>query len=95
MVASSWNWRLPIIAFVGAGAGTYLASEGMPTVTLSNDLNPACNIKGNISINTGQRIYHMPGDKFYSATIIRPEYGEKWFCTEYEAVAAGWTRARR
>ncbi|MEI9430304.1 hypothetical protein O7B34_21630 [Mesorhizobium sp. Cs1299R1N3] len=67
----------------------------MPTVTLSNDLNPACNIKGNISINTGQRIYHMPGDKFYSATIIRPEYGEKWFCTEYEAVAAGWTRARR
>ncbi|MEI9417574.1 sunset domain-containing protein [Mesorhizobium sp. Cs1321R2N1] len=92
---SSWNWRLPIIAFVGAGAGTYVVSVGLPALTLPKAINPTCSIKGNISINTGERIYHMPGDKFYSETIIRPEYGEKWFCSEYEAMAAGWRRARR
>ncbi|WP_245266176.1 hypothetical protein [Mesorhizobium sp. L103C119B0] len=89
------NLFVPVMAFVGAGAGTYVASEGLPAMTLPNALNPACNIKGNVSINTGALIYHMPGDKFYSATIIRPEYGERWFCSEYEAQAAGWRRARR
>ncbi|TPM11516.1 hypothetical protein FJ960_01880 [Mesorhizobium sp. B2-3-11] len=91
----SWHWQLPVIAFLGAGAATYVASEGLPAITVPNALNPACNIKGNISINSGQRIYHMPGDKFYSETIIRPEYGERWFCSQQEAQAAGWTRARR
>ncbi|WP_081732425.1 hypothetical protein [Mesorhizobium sp. L103C119B0] len=86
---------MPIIAFFGAGAATYVASEGLPALTFPNNLNPACNIKGNVSINTGERIYHMPGDKFYAATIIRPEYGETWFCSEAEARAAGWRHARR
>lgn len=54
-----------------------------------------CDIKGNISINSGQHIYHVPGQMFYSETIIRPEYGERWFCSEAEAIAAGWHRARR
>jgi hypothetical protein len=54
-----------------------------------------CDIKGNISINSGERIYHVPGQMFYSDTIIRPEYGERWFCTEQEAIAAGWHKARR
>jgi hypothetical protein len=54
-----------------------------------------CDIKGNISINSGERIYHVPGQMFYSETIIRPEYGERWFCTEQEAIAAGWRKARR
>jgi hypothetical protein len=92
---SSWNWRLPLTAFFGAGAATYVVSEGVPVLTLPITLNPACKIKGNVSINTGQRIYHVPGDKFYSETVIRPEYGESWFCSEEEARAAGWTRARR
>lgn len=52
-------------------------------------------IKGNISINTGEKIYHVPGGQFYDATIIRPEYGERWFCTEEEAVAAGWRKSER
>ncbi|WP_051442633.1 hypothetical protein [Mesorhizobium sp. WSM3626] len=93
MAASPWTWQLPLVTFLSAGAATYVASTGLPA--LPNSLNPACNIKGNVSINTGQRIYHTPGDKFYAATIIRPEYGEAWFCSEDEARAAGWTRARR
>lgn len=52
-----------------------------------------CNIKGNVSINSGQRIYHTPGQKYYSQTIIRPEYGERYFCSEAEARAAGWRRS--
>ena len=54
----------------------------------------ACNIKGNISI-TGERIYHVPGGQFYSQTIVNPRRGERWFCSEQEARAAGWRRSRR
>jgi len=56
---------------------------------------PACNIKGNVSINTGERIYHVPGQKFYIPTKISPQYGERWFCTEAEARAAGWRKSKR
>lgn len=45
----------------------------------------ACQIKGNISINSGERIFHVPGQKFYSYTRISPAYGECWFCSEFEA----------
>ena len=54
----------------------------------------ACNIKGNIS-NTGERIYHVPGGAFYAATVVNPRAGERWFCSEDEARAAGWRRSRR
>ena len=54
-----------------------------------------CNIKGNISINTGEHIYHVPGQKFYAATRINSRYGERWFCSEDEARRAGWRKARR
>jgi hypothetical protein len=52
-----------------------------------------CVIKGNVSIGTGERIYHMPGQQYYDQTVISPEYGERWFCSEQEAQAAGWRRA--
>lgn len=52
-----------------------------------------CNIKGNISYNTGEKIYHVPGQEYYNETVISPEYGERWFCSEEEARAAGWRRA--
>jgi endonuclease YncB( thermonuclease family) len=55
---------------------------------------PACAIKGNINAK-GRRIYHMPGQADYDRTSIRPEQGERWFCSEAEARAAGWRRARR
>ncbi len=54
---------------------------------------PACRIKGNISKN-GQ-IYHLPGQAFYERTGINEARGERWFCAEAEARAAGWRRARR
>lgn len=54
-----------------------------------------CNIKGNVSQNSGNRIYHVPGGARYEDTRIMPEYGERWFCSEAEARAAGWVKARR
>ena len=56
---------------------------------------PGCSIKGNISYKTGERIYHLPWQHFYGKTKINPDYGERWFCTEEEAVANGWRRSQR
>lgn len=58
-------------------------------------LKPGCNIKGNISLNTGERIYHVPGGYHYTPTRIDLIKGERWFCSETEARAAGWRRSRR
>lgn len=54
-----------------------------------------CNIKGNISVDTGERIYHVPGQKYYRETIISTGKGERWFCSEEEARRAGWRKAKR
>lgn len=56
---------------------------------------PGCNIKGNISIKTKEKIYHMIGQQNYEQTVISPENGERWFCTEEEAIANGWRKAKR
>jgi hypothetical protein len=52
-----------------------------------------CLIKGNISQTTGDRIYHVPGQKYYEATQIDPSAGERWFCSEDEAKRAGWRKS--
>lgn len=56
-------------------------------------VDPNCVIKGNTS--KSGRIYHVPGQEFYAATQINRAKGERWFCSEREARAAGWRRARR
>ncbi len=53
-----------------------------------------CDIKGNIG-GSGKRIYHMPGGRYYGGTRIDTSRGERWFCTESEARAAGWRRSRQ
>jgi len=44
--------------------------------------------KGNIG-DSG-KIFHIPGSKWYSKTKINKSKGERWFCFEAEAKAAGW-----
>ena len=56
--------------------------------------NQPCRIKGNIS-RSGERIYHVPGGRWYDRTKISPSKGERWFCSEEEAQAAGWRRAKQ
>ncbi|TMV92677.1 thermonuclease family protein [Thioclava sp. BHET1] len=50
-----------------------------------------CAIKGNISARG--HLYHLPGTRSYAATRINPKRGERWFCSEAAARAAGWRRA--
>ncbi len=52
-----------------------------------------CRIKGNIN-GKGAKIYHVPGDVNYEGTRIDTGRGERWFCTEEEARAAGWRAVR-
>lgn len=51
-----------------------------------------CPIKGNISANG--RIYHAPWSKWYSRTRINTSKGERWFCSEADALQAGWRAPR-
>lgn len=47
-----------------------------------------CAIKGNITGNG--RIYHMPWSPWYKRVRINTRKGERWFCSERDAKAAGW-----
>ena len=87
-----------------AGSSTLARNTGAKTVTVTRDtpaksswlpniVNPDCEIKGNIS-RGGERIYHVPGQDYYAKTRISPTKGERWFCSEAEARAAGWRKAR-
>ena len=79
-----------VAAFSAPAIFTTVAPQVLPALTQAAD----CNIKGNVSINTGERIYHVPGQTYYVETKISPSYGERWFCTEAEAQAAGWRKSR-
>lgn len=49
-----------------------------------------CPIKGQVSRN--ERTYVVPWQPSYTRVRIRQDKGERWFCTEQEAQAAGWKR---
>jgi endonuclease YncB( thermonuclease family) len=52
-----------------------------------------CLIKGNIN-SKGEHIYHMPEQRYYNVTVIDPTKGERMFCTEKEALDAGWRKSK-
>lgn len=52
-----------------------------------------CVVKGNISVNSGRKLYHVPGMEDYEITTINESQGERWFCTEADAIANGWVKA--
>ena len=74
-----WDWR--------KGNRLKAATRDAPSVAARD--RSACRIKGNISHNSGRRIYHVPGDRDYERTRISRSRGERYFCTETEARAAG------
>lgn len=51
-----------------------------------------CAIKGNVSENG--KVYHLPWNKSYAKTKVDLKRGERWFCDEKQALAAGWRPAR-
>jgi endonuclease YncB( thermonuclease family) len=48
-----------------------------------------CPIKGNIN-RQGEKIYHTPWSRWYDRVQIDESQGQRWFCDESEAQAAGW-----
>jgi endonuclease YncB( thermonuclease family) len=52
-----------------------------------------CPIKGQVS--SGSRIYVLPWSPGYQRIQVRTARGERWFCSEQEAQAAGWRPAER
>jgi micrococcal nuclease len=63
-----------------------------PTIEVQKTPEGGCDIKGNIS-TSGEKIYHLPGCEYYTRTQIDESRGERWFCSEEEAQAAGWRKA--
>ena len=53
-------------------------------------MQPSCQIKGNIDAQ-GRRVFYMPHDPYYSQVVISEE-GERLFCSEKDAMAAGFIR---
>jgi endonuclease YncB( thermonuclease family) len=79
-----WEWR----------AARRQQPETAPAAAVTTSSSSgACDIKGNVS-RKGERIYHVPGQKWYSRTRITTSKGERWFCSEQEARAAGWRRSK-
>jgi len=58
---------------------------------MENLKNPKCNIKGNTT--SEKKFYRLPNCGKYSNTKIQLHLGDKWFCTEKEALAAGFTKS--
>lgn len=54
---------------------------------------PSCTIKGNISEKAYGRQYFTPGCPNYKRIKVDTRKGEAYFCSEEEAVAAGFTRS--
>lgn len=95
--SSRWNGLLILVVMAVVFSGTYtyggvalsavsgLSSIPVPGIT--------CRIKGNIS-KSGEKIYHKPGQKYFSQTRIAVWRGERYFCSEADARRAGWRRSR-
>jgi len=81
----------------GVWQGIFIAPwdwrSGQRRVENSKTATSGCVIKGNIN-SKGVRIYHTPSSAWYSRTKVSPEKGERWFCSEKEARAAGWRAPR-
>ncbi|MEI7604453.1 MAG: thermonuclease family protein [bacterium] len=68
---------------------TVVADPSLGLETESAD----CKIKGNIN-SSGDKIYHMVGQKYYNSTIVEPEKGERWFCNEQDAQKQGYRKSK-
>ncbi len=88
----------PVVLLLGGAAGIGYSADAMlaavPVSFTTDKLGFDCRIKGNVSIDSGERIFHVPGQRYYDQTVIRSEFGERWFCSEGDATRAGWRRSR-
>jgi endonuclease YncB( thermonuclease family) len=80
-----WDWR--------KGKRDSNTPSPIPETKASSTRQADCTIKGNIN-QKGNRIYHVQGSRDYERTVLNEAAGERWFCSEREAQAAGWRGKR-
>jgi endonuclease YncB( thermonuclease family) len=56
--------------------------------------NPKCSIKGNDDEYKKQKVYFTQSCGFYTLVDVQLYRGDAWFCTEAEAIKAGFTKAQ-
>jgi hypothetical protein len=91
-----WDWRhrdkdtiiLGALSVPVTAQAQLLAPASSATAPSSQ-----CIIKGNVN-RKGERIYHMPGQIGYAKVDMR-DAQKRWFCSEDEAITAGWRPAKR
>jgi endonuclease YncB( thermonuclease family) len=66
-----WEWRAQRRPGGGAAAGHVRSLS-----TTSENHRSGCNIKGNVN-SKGERIYHVPGSRYYASTVIDTAHSER------------------
>ena len=92
-----WDWRHRNKATIILGAASVPVNAQtilLDTVSASEAPSPECVIKGNVN-RKGERIYHLPEQLNYAKINMAKGLGERWFCSEAGANAAGWRKAIR
>ncbi|MFT3973727.1 MAG: thermonuclease family protein [Amaricoccus sp.] len=93
-----WDWRRDrgkteaIASRAPAPVAKPQAEASTTSKTAAATPEPGCEIKGNIGGN-GRKLYHTPEMASWSRTRIDPTRGERFFCDEAAALAAGWLPA--
>lgn len=82
--------RLGIWSGPAQPAWDYRAERWQKTET-GGDAPNGCPIKGNVTANG--RIYHLPWSPWYDKVQMGGGHGKRWFCSETDAIAAGWRPA--
>ncbi len=62
---------------------------------MENKVNPKCNVKGNIGETKQDRYYFTPSCPNYTQTVVWTSFGDRWFCTEKDAVEAGFVKGTK
>ena len=89
---STQTESIPVTQTPPAPSAPVIQTEPEPQREVEDTKTTTCVIKGNIS-SSGEKIYHSPGCRSYNQTIIDTSKGERWFCSDAEALNAGWRRA--
>lgn len=90
-----WPFVLVSVSAVSFGWSNGMMPELTAAPLMAMLPGSGCVIKGNISIDSGERVFHVPGQKYYQQTRISFGHGERWFCSEDEARKAGWRKSRQ
>jgi hypothetical protein len=91
-----WDWRhrdKDTIILGALSVPVTAQAELLAPASSATAPSPECIIKGNVN-RKGERIYHMPGQIAYAKVDMRDPQ-KRWFCSEEDAITAGWRPAKR